>query len=160
MTASRGDSDRTASTAVRLVRFPYISAPQVGVGAGQPVFARRTEDVHVERVLERQSAVRHMRGNDDDLTRPRSDLPLAIRTEPEVQRALEYVGELLVVVRVLRDIVTFLQVHMRNHHAFAGNEAPGDRALEWLLWDLVPAMMCNAVKVRSAHSVMPSIMRE
>ena len=49
-----------------------------------------------------------MRGDDEDLTRPRRDLPLAVRTEPEVQRALEEVGELLVVVRVQRDIVAFL----------------------------------------------------
>src|SRR3984957_12372654 len=87
-----------------------ISASQVGVGAGQPVLARGTENVHIERVLNCQSTVRYMGGDDDHLAGLHGQLALAVRAEPKVQRALEYVGELFVMMRVQRDIVALFQV--------------------------------------------------
>src|ERR1700677_4503682 len=111
MTAISGDGDRARSMAAGLLRLPRISASQVGVCAGQPVLARGTENVHIERVLECQSAVRYMGGNNDYLAGIRGEFALAVRTEPKVQRTLENVGELLVMVRVHRDVVTFFQVH-------------------------------------------------
>src|ERR1700704_4845355 len=70
----------------------FTSTPQVGVGAGQPVLPRWAEYVHIEGVLERQSTVRHVRRNDEHLARAHGQLALVIRTKPELQRALEYVG--------------------------------------------------------------------
>ena len=46
------------------------------------------------------------------------------RAEPEVQRTARDVGELLVVVRVPRDNFAFLEIHVRNHHALAGDQLP------------------------------------
>src|SRR5262245_34127594 len=69
---------------------------QVGVGAVEPVLARRAEDVHVERVLERLGLVRKPRGEVEDAPCVDVDGLRRILAEPEAQRALEDVRELLV----------------------------------------------------------------
>ena len=58
----RGSPRRRARPS-RAVRDPWAISGRVAVGLVQPVLARRTEDVHVERVLERFGLVRHVRRN-------------------------------------------------------------------------------------------------
>src|SRR5205823_2603092 len=105
-----------------------------------PVLARRTEDVDIERVLERFGFVRHIgwyvqhfAGSDHELLR-------AVLADPEAQRALEYVRYLLVVMRMFRDDAAFLQVHVRKHDSVARNQAPVERLGYFLAWHVVPAV--------------------
>src|SRR3712207_7039098 len=43
---------------------------------------------------------------------------------PKLQFAFENVGDLFVVMRVLRHDATLLQIHMSKHQPLTGNEAP------------------------------------
>jgi hypothetical protein len=118
------------------------------VGAGQPILAGRTEHIHIERVLERECPVRHVRGDHEHLPGTRRELALIVVAKPELQRPRENVGQLLVLMLVARHVIAFLQIHVRDHHALARDQAAGDRALEGFLWDALPTMMGHAVEVR------------
>src|SRR5439155_551522 len=82
---------------------------QLVVRSGQPVLARRAEHVHVERVLEGERAVREERWDHDDLAGAHRELLGAVLAEPEMQRPLEHVGDLLVLVRVSRHVIVLLE---------------------------------------------------
>src|SRR5271165_4942011 len=96
---------------------PAMSAPKVRIGARQPILPRRGEHIDVERVLERERTMRQVRGDDDDLARAHDELLLVVRPEPKLQGAFEYVGELLVVVRVARHVHALVKIDVRDHHA-------------------------------------------
>src|SRR5262245_38087822 len=85
------------------------SRSKVRISPSQPVLPRRTENVNIQRVLQCQRAVRHVGRNHDNLSSANGDLPRSVRAEPEVQRTLENVGQLLVLVLVLRHIVSLLE---------------------------------------------------
>jgi hypothetical protein len=117
---------------------------EVAVGAVEPVLPRRVEDVHVQRVLERERLVRnvgrdvqHLAGAHDHLLRP-------VRTDPELERAFEDVGELLVVVRVLRHERVLLQVDVREHHPVPRDEPPRDHVGDALLREVLPVEVAYA----------------
>jgi hypothetical protein len=115
--------------------------PEVGVGLVEPVLARRIEDVDVECILERFRLVvdvgrngEHLAGADDD------DLGF-ILADPELERTLDDVRDLLVVVIVLRHDASLLEIDVRDHHAVAGDQAAvehGSNGLEWNVVPLVP----------------------
>src|SRR6266446_4525652 len=65
---------------------------------------------------------RGARGGGAAPARAHHDLLGALLPHEEPQRSLQDVGELLVLVRVLRDDTAFLQVHMGEHDAIAGDE--------------------------------------
>ena len=86
----------------------YFS-PQVGVGPVEPVLPRRAEHVDVQRVLQRLAPVRHVRRDVQHLAGAHVHLLARVLADPEAQRSLEHVGELLVLVGVLRDDAPFLR---------------------------------------------------
>src|SRR5262245_21798282 len=102
---------------------PYPSSrgplfpPEVIVRLVQPIRARRAEHIDVEGILERQRFVRHVRWDMQHLARTDDELLLAVSADPEAQRALEDVGDLLVVVFVLRHQAALLQVDVSEHYA-------------------------------------------
>src|SRR5271170_3790083 len=98
---------------------PITSAAQVSVGAVQPVLARRIEYIDIQRILERQRTMLEVGWDDEHLAGAHGHFTIALRSEPELQRALQNVGYLLIHMRVLRYIVALLQIHMGNHHAFS-----------------------------------------
>jgi hypothetical protein len=73
------------------------------VGAVEPVLARRVEHIDVERVLESFGLVRHVGRDDQHLACAHDDLLGLVFADPELQRALEDVGQLLVLVRAAGD---------------------------------------------------------
>src|SRR5690606_38664188 len=104
---SAASSSATARPSPRLepptrATFPpsprsMLAAVEVGVRVVQPVLARRVEDVHVERVLQRLRLVPHVRRDVQHLTAPHDDPFPAVLADAEAQRALQDVRELLVV---------------------------------------------------------------
>src|SRR5438270_4316252 len=113
-----------AATNATFPRIPRsILSSQVIVFLVEPVLSRRAEDVDVECLFERFCVVRHIRRNMKDLASCYRYFLLAIFADPELQRAFEDVGDLLVVVRMLRDDAAFLQIDVRQHHPFAGDES-------------------------------------
>ncbi len=67
------------------------------------------------------------------------DLRLVV-AEGETKKALEDVGQLFVLVRVCRDDTTLLEVDMRQHQPFRGDEAPSEVRFELLLRHVLPAV--------------------
>ena len=99
----RGSTRRRARP-FRAARDPSLLLPvEVAVGVVEPVLAGRAEDVHVERVLERRASC----GTFDGMcsTSPARTITSSARSAPiqNLQRALQDVRDLLVVMRVLRD---------------------------------------------------------
>src|ERR1035441_5319929 len=80
-----------------MLRTAMESPAQVSVVFLEPVLADGAEDVEVERVCERHGAVRHVRGNAQDLPFSDQDHPAA---DLELERAFENIGDLLALVVV------------------------------------------------------------
>src|SRR5437867_3490666 len=79
---------------------------------------------------------------------------VGLLADEELQRAFQDVGELLVVVRVLRDDTTLLEVHVRQHDLVAGDQATRQPLVQFLAGDLVPAIpFCRSF---TAHCDAPS----
>src|SRR6476661_3949812 len=67
------------------------------------------------------------------------DLRLVVSDE-ETEDTLQDVGQLLVLVRVLRDDATLLEIDVRNHEPLRRDEAPAQVRLELLLRQVLPAV--------------------
>jgi hypothetical protein len=61
-------------------------------------------------------------------------------SEPETEDALEDVGQLFVLVRVLRDETALFEIDMRQHQPLRGDEAPSQVRLELLFRHVLPAV--------------------
>ena len=68
------------------------------------------------------------------------ELALFVLADPEAERAVEDVRELLVLVLMPRYDAAFLQVDVRQHHARAGDQAPIQHRRDFLLRHLLPAV--------------------
>src|ERR1041385_8408930 len=124
-----------------LLPTSYFLSPEIIVRLVQPVLPRRREDVHVERVLQRLGLVRHVARQVEHLAAVHvHDLPLVV-AEPEAKAPLEHVGELLVLVGVLRHDAALLEVHVRQHHPVAGDEAPVEQVGDPLAGELFPGVV-------------------
>jgi len=77
--------------------------------------------------------VEHLPGGDVD------DFRLVV-SEKETEDTLEDVGQLLVLVRMLRDDTTLLEIDMRQHQPFCGDEAPFQIRLELFFRQVLPAV--------------------
>src|ERR1035437_843313 len=153
VTGARPDptsSSRASST----ITAPF-SATQVRVAAVEPVLARRREDVDVERVLERHRGVRQIRGYVQHLAGGDVDLLRLVVAEAEAQHAFEDVGDLLVVVRVLRDDRALCEIHVRDHHRVAGDEPAPDFRAQLLARHVFPAVVRRIGHDRTIWSAIP-----
>src|ERR1700674_4563177 len=93
LTASRAPGAMPRSAAAR-------SAAEVSIAAVEPVLPRRIEHVHVQRVLERQRPGGQVRRDHENLAGADDDLTVAVRAQPEVQRAFEDIRDLFILVRM------------------------------------------------------------
>src|SRR5260370_13109199 len=107
--------------------WSLLPSPQVLVRVIDEVGARGIEDVQSHSVFERLSLVRHVRGNAENLARMDHDL---LAVNPELQRTVEDVSQLLVVMAVLRDNASFLQQHARQHDFLANHKLTLQERLE------------------------------
>jgi hypothetical protein len=85
--------------------------------------------------------VRDVRRDREDLARSDRDFLPAVVAEPEAQRTLEDVRDLLAFMRVRLDDRTSLQEDLRDHRALTVHEAALDVRGHALLRDAVPAVM-------------------
>src|SRR5882762_3809768 len=88
--------------------------------------------------------MRELRGDHDQLTCANGHFVVVALAEPKMQGTLENIGNLLVLMRVPRDIVARLKIHVGNHHSLAAHESPRDCSLEGFERNEIPAMMCSA----------------
>ena len=84
------------------------------------------ENIEINRIFKRFGLVRHMRWDAKNFARA-DDNFLAV--DPELQRAVEYVGELFVVMAVQRDMCSFLEQDTRDHDISADYELT---AYQWI----------------------------
>src|SRR6266550_5313471 len=76
-------------------------------------------------------------------------------SEPETEDTLEDVGQLLILVRVLRDDAALFEVDMRQHQPLRGDEAPFQVWLELFLRQILPAVQGRAATV---HDFSPLVL--
>jgi hypothetical protein len=60
-----------------------------------------------------------------------------------VQGAIEDICQLLIMVRVLWQNAAFVEVDVREHHAFAGDETAGELVSDLLLGEVAPAEVAD-----------------
>src|ERR1035441_4799302 len=120
-----------------MLRTAMESPAQVSVVFLEPVLADGAEDVEVERVCERHGAVRHVRGNAQDL--PFSDHDHAA-ADLELERAFENIGDLLALVVVFRHDRPLGEEDLRHHGLVARNDLARDGVAQDLFLHLVPSV--------------------
>jgi hypothetical protein len=87
-----------------------------------------------------------------DLARVDVDHLGLVLAEPEAQRALEDVGDLLVLVLVQRHDASLVEVDVRDHHPLGADEATVQARLQLGLRQVVPAVERGA---ELAHALPP-----
>src|SRR5713101_1998984 len=88
------------------------AAPKVIVGLVQPVFAGWIENIKIDGVLKGPGFMGHVRWDAQHLTRAHYDL---LAVDGKLQRALEDVGDLLIVMMMQRHVRALLQKYPRKH---------------------------------------------
>jgi hypothetical protein len=92
-----------------------------------PIGARRIENVEIDRVFERLSFVRHVGGDAENFAGVDNDF---LTVDPELQRSVENVSELFVMVAVLGNDATFFKEHARQHNFLADDELPSQQWIQ------------------------------
>ncbi len=110
-------------------------ATKVLVGFVDPVGSGRIEDVEVDRVFERLSLVRHIAWDCQNLTRTNHNFPAI---DPELERALENIGELLVVVTVQGNNAALFHEYASDHDVSADDEVALEERIQILDGNSVP----------------------
>src|SRR6185295_10494569 len=115
-----------------------LPAAQVRVVLGQPIVTDGTEDVEIERVLERDRAVRDIRRNSQHLAlRHHHFAPLQL----ELERALHDVRDLLALMEMLGYHRPFGEEDLRHHGLVARDDAPRNDVAHRLFFHLVPRVV-------------------
>jgi hypothetical protein len=111
-----------------------LFAAEVGVVAGDPVVARRGEDVEVVGVFEGFGHVRDVAGDDEGLSAVDVVHLLlgAFFADGETENAGEDEDDLFIGVRVPGNDAAFLQLNAREHCLFAVNELAREKRVELL----------------------------
>jgi hypothetical protein len=102
-------------------------SPEILVGLVDPIGARRIEYIEIDGVFERLGLVRHVRGNAEHFAGMDDDF---FAVDPELERTVQDVGELFVVVAVLGDDASFFQEHARQHDFLSDDELALQERLE------------------------------
>src|SRR5207237_5245586 len=105
-------------------RALWLPAPEVGVLSLDPVCAGRAENVEVVDVLARDRIVRDIRRDDQHLAGMEVVYFAEVLTEPEAQRALDDVRELLGRVHVERHDRSLLAPDLGKHRFLSIEQAP------------------------------------
>src|SRR5689334_18550378 len=126
----------------------FMLASQVGVALVEPVLSRRTEDVDVECILQRLRLVRHIGWDVQHLAGADDDFLLLIFADPESQCTFEDVRQLLVLVRVLGNDATLLEIHVSEHHAVAGDELAIEQIRHLLSRKIFPSIEGDVARRR------------
>ena len=101
-----------------------------------PIASNGAEDAEHERVVERLDLMRHARLDVQQFTVSKRHF---VAGDEQLQRALQDVGHLLAVVRVLRHDGAPLQVNLRDRLPLSRHEFPGNHLGDFLERDFVPA---------------------
>src|SRR2546423_13761015 len=109
----------------------------------EPVLPNRAEQIELERVFERLRLVLDPRRNVQHLALTHGNL---FAGDQKLERALQDVGHLLALVRMIRDDAAALQVDLREHLALAGDDLPREHFSNFFEGDLVPAMETNRLR--------------
>lgn len=112
-----------------------LLAAEVLVGFVDPVFARRIEDVEIDRVHQRFGFMRHVGRNGQDFARTHDDF---FSVDPELERAIKNVGDLLVVMAVLGNDASFFQQNASQHDVLADDEMAPQKRIEVFDFDRAP----------------------
>src|SRR5882762_2926047 len=124
-----------------------LRLPQVPIGLVNPVRPRGSKDVQVDRVDQRFCLMRHVGRDGQNLAAVDND---DATIDPELQRALEDVGQLLVVVAVLGHDAALLQQYPRNHDFLADHKLPLEQRVQVFQLDGTPGNMLRLSLFRGA----------
>src|SRR5579862_2761792 len=99
--------------------------------------------------------MRQVGGDYKHLAGTNGDFILAACAEPKSQRAVEDIGDLFVLVRMLRHVVALLEIDVGNHHAPARYQPTLEAALQLFGRQLRPPIMLGAARTRGFHRRLP-----
>jgi hypothetical protein len=117
--------------------FVWLLA-KVAVVFVDPVLAGWGEDVEVDAVGESGGGVEEIAGDDEDFAGV--DGVRGAVVEVEAKSAFGDEGDLLVVMRVAGDDAAFGEGDAGEHALFAGDDFAGEKWVELLVFDVVPAI--------------------
>src|SRR6516165_3140229 len=106
------------------------------VGLVYPVPARRIENVQIYGILQRFSLVGHVGRNAEHLARVHHYF---LVVNPELQRAFQDVGDLLVYVTVQRDNAALFQQYAGHHQVLPHHKLTIEKWIEFLQLNILPA---------------------
>src|SRR5262249_13056101 len=90
---------------------------------------------------------RHVGGNAQHLTGANHDLPAV---DPELERTLHDIGELLIHVAVLGDHAALLEQHARQHQVLTGNHLAIQKRVQFFQLNVIPA---DVLKHNAGYSI-------
>src|SRR5580765_3115637 len=112
-----------------------LLSPQVLIGLINPVGARRSKDVEIDSVFQGQRLMRHVRRNTEHFSRVNDNF---FAVDIELERALDDVGQLLVVMAVKRDNTSLLEQHAGQHDLLSNHKLALQERIEILQRNHVP----------------------
>src|SRR3984885_10583172 len=116
-------------------RLLACTLTKIGVVFVDPILAWGIKDVQVDRILERNSLMRHI-GRDAEYFPGRdSDFPVL---DEEMQCAFKNVGDLLIVMTMQRHFRAFLKQDTRHHHVGAHDHLPAYERAHGFYFDVIP----------------------
>jgi hypothetical protein len=121
---------------------------QVLIGSIDPIGARRIENVEIHGVFERLGLVRHIRGNAENFSGVDHNL---LAVNPKLQRPVENVCKLFVVVAVLGNNAPFLKKHSREHNFLTDYKLPLQQRVQIFERNRVPG---NELQLRLSGSML------
>ena len=114
---------------------PHNALAQVSVGLINPVGAGRVEDVEIDGIRERLGPMWHVGRDGQDLAGIHHNL---FAVDPEFQRALQHIGDLLVVMTVFGHKASFLEQDAREHDVLPDNKVAPKQGIQDFDFDGTP----------------------
>src|SRR5229473_4607858 len=114
---------------------PYTHLPQISVGLIDPVGAGRVEDIEIDGIREGLGPVWHVGRDRQDLAGIHHN---HFAVDPEFQRALQHIGNLLVVVAVFGHKASLLEQDSGEHDVLPDNEVAAKQRVQGFDLDRTP----------------------
>src|ERR1700733_12919174 len=124
-----------------------LFVPEILIGAVDPVGARWSEDIEVNGIFKGLGLVRHVRGNAQHFAGVNCNF---LAVDPELQCAIEDVGDLLVMMAVLRDNTSLFEKHAGQHNFLSDYELPLQQRVQFFQWNCVPGNVLQRRWARTA----------